>query len=108
MESASVVVTGEGFLDRESFDGKVVGGVLSYAAELGIPALVVAGEVFDDVDVASALAGAAGAAGAGSGGVTVVSLVERFGSDRAMADTAACVTEVVAGYLSAPPVDTAG
>lgn len=108
MESASLVVTGEGFLDHESFDGKVVGGVLSYAAELGIPALVVAGEVFDDVDVASALPGAAGSAGAGSAGVTVVSLVERFGSDRAMADTAACVIEVVAGYLSAPPMDTAG
>jgi glycerate kinase len=106
MESADLVVTGEGFVDRESFDGKVVGGVLSYAAELGVPALVVAGEVFDDVEVASALAGASGSGsghGSGSGrGVTVVSLVERFGAERAMADTAVCVTEVVAHYLAAP------
>ena len=91
METADLVVTGEGFVDPESFDGKVVGGVLSYAAELGLPALVIAGEVFDDAAVADALAGA---------GVTVVSLVERFGTSRSMADTAACVTEVVADYLA--------
>jgi glycerate 2-kinase len=95
METADLVVTGEGFVDRESFDGKVVGGVLSYAAELGIAVLVIAGEVFDDGEVAVALSNA----GAGAG-VTVVSLVERFGAERAMADTAACVTEVVASHLA--------
>jgi glycerate 2-kinase len=103
METADLVVTGEGFVDRESFDGKVVGGVLSYAAERGVAVLVIAGEVFDDGDVAAALSTAAAAAGApadAGAGVTVVSLVERFGAERAMADTTACVTEVVAGHLA--------
>ena len=48
------------------------------AAELGVPVLVVAGEVFDGVD----------------GRVDAVSLVERFGRERAFADTLACITEV--------------
>jgi glycerate 2-kinase len=94
LETADLVVTGEGFIDRESFDGKVVGGVLGYAAELGLPALVVAGEVFDDAEVT------AGLAGGGNAPVSVVSLVERFGDERARRDTAACITEVVAQYLS--------
>jgi glycerate 2-kinase len=93
LESADLVVTGEGFVDRESFDGKVVGGVLGYATELGRPTLVVAGEVFDDAEVAAALSG-------GEAGVTVVSLVERFGDERARQDTAACITEVVADHLA--------
>jgi len=90
----------------------VVGGVLSYAAELGVASLVIAGEVFDDGDVADALAsagagaGVAGGAGAGvagvGGGVTVVSLVERFGVERAMTDTTAGVAEVVADHLVTP------
>ena len=31
VEAADLVVTGEGFLDDESFDGKVVGGVVELA-----------------------------------------------------------------------------
>ena len=80
MEGADLVVTGEGFLDEQSFDGKVVGGVAGLAAEVGVPLLVVAGEVFDGVD----------------GRVDAVSLVERFGRDRALSDTLVCITEVVA------------
>ena len=47
MEGGDLVVTGEGFLDEQSFDGKVVGGVVTLAAALGVPVLVVAGEVMD-------------------------------------------------------------
>ena len=50
MEDADLVVTGEGHLDGESFDGKVVGGVTSLAAELGVPCLVVVGSVDPDLD----------------------------------------------------------
>jgi len=104
LETADLVVTGEGFVDRESFDGKVVGGVLAYAAELGIPALVVAGQVFDDDEVAGALgSGGDGPSGSGGATVTVVSLAERFGMERATTDTAACITEVVAAHLAAMP-----
>lgn len=43
---ASLVVTGEGRLDRTSLEGKVVGGVLEWAAELGVPhRAVIAGQV---------------------------------------------------------------
>lgn len=82
-ENVDLVVTGEGFVDRSSFEGKVVGGVVDLAGEVGVPVLVVAGEVFDDVDAR----------------IQVVSLVERFGRDRAMTDVLTCVAEVVAGHL---------
>ncbi len=36
-EDAELVVTGEGRLDASSFAGKVVGGVLEWVAELGVP-----------------------------------------------------------------------
>jgi glycerate kinase len=84
MEEADLVVTGEGFLDEQSFEGKVVGGVVGAAEELGVPVLVVAGQVFDEV----------------ADRVPSVSLVDRFGDDRARADTCACVEEVVAERLA--------
>lgn len=93
LEGADLVVTGEGFVDRESFDGKVVGGVLGLAAELGVPALVVAGQVFDDTEVADLLGGTGAP-------VTVVSLVERYGVGRATGDTAGCITEVVTDHVT--------
>ena len=84
LEGADLVVTGEGFIDAQSFDGKVVGGVAELAAEVGVPVLAVAGEVFDDV----------------SDRVESISLVERFGRERAMAETVACVEEAVLGRLA--------
>jgi glycerate 2-kinase len=47
---ADLVVTGEGFLDAESFDGKVVGGVSELATHLGVPVVAVVGEAFDGAD----------------------------------------------------------
>ena len=47
LEAADLVVTGEGFLDAESFDGKVVGGVAEMAGHLGVPVVAVVGEAFD-------------------------------------------------------------
>jgi glycerate kinase len=86
VEGADLVVTGEGFLDEQSFRGKVVGGVVELAEELEVPALVVVGRVYDDVPALP--------------NVTLVSLVERFGEDRALHDTAACITEAVAAELA--------
>jgi glycerate kinase len=83
LERAQLVVTGEGFLDRESFSGKVVGGIASLARELSLPALAVAGEVFDEVEDR----------------VPTISLVRRFGEERALRDTAACIEEAVAEHL---------
>ena len=68
MEHADLVITGEGFIDAESFDGKVVGGVVGLAAALGIPVLAIAGRCFDGVDER----------------VDAVALVDRFGEERSM------------------------
>jgi glycerate kinase len=83
LEASDLVVTGEGFVDDQSFDGKVVGGVVELAAELGVPVLVVAGEVMDPLPA----------------GVTAVSLTERFGGERSRLDAVGCVEEVVADHL---------
>ena len=88
MENADLVITGEGFVDEQSFAGKAVGGVVEMASDLGRPAAVVAGEVFATVESPA----------------TFVSLVERFGRDRAMQDTLACVEEAVAALLPTLPV----
>ena len=80
IEGADLVVTGEGFVDAQSFDGKVVGGVAELSAEIGVPVLVVAGEVFDGVDQR----------------LDALSLVERYGRERAMAEPLPCITEIVA------------
>lgn len=85
MQGADLVVTGEGFVDQESFEGKVVGGVLSYAEALGLPVLVVAGEVFDGVDDQ----------------LDAVSLVERFGRERALGETLECLRSVAADRAGA-------
>ena len=84
LQGADLVVTGEGFLDEQSFEGKVVGGVAELAAEAGVPVLAVVGEMFD---------------GCGDR-IQAVSLVERFGPERSHHDTLRCVTEIVAEHLA--------
>ncbi len=51
IEGADLVVTGEGLLDAQSFEGKSVGGVTDLAAEFGVPVVVIAGDVDGDHDV---------------------------------------------------------
>jgi glycerate kinase len=85
LEGADLVITGEGFLDEQSFDGKVVGGVVDRAAAAGVPVLVIAGEVYDDA----------------AERVEAVSLVERFGEERAKGDPLGCIAEVVSARFSA-------
>lgn len=81
IEGADLVVTGEGVLDEESFDGKAVGGVVALARELDVPVLVVAGDAVGDHPVEHH------------------TLLERFGPVVARADTAGCVTAVVGEAL---------
>jgi glycerate kinase len=87
IEGADLVITGEGQLDGPSFDGKVVGGVLDVARRNNVPVVVVAGRVAEGVEAP----------------VPVVSLVERFGAERAVRDTVACVAEAVAEVLAGLP-----
>jgi len=83
LEGADLVVTGEGFVDEQSFQGKVVGGVLELAELNGVAPLVIAGEILTPVPAPA----------------RAVGLVERFGRERAMTDTVACVREVVRDEL---------
>ena len=48
VESADLVVTGEGKLDAASFEGKVVGGVVDAARAAEVDAAVIAGQATDD------------------------------------------------------------
>jgi glycerate kinase len=83
VRSADAVITGEGKLDAESFNGKVVGGVVHLAARHHVPVLVVAGMVDDEV----------------AGRVASTSLLTEFGADASWGDPLGCVTEATAQWL---------
>lgn len=85
VEGADLVVTGEGFLDAQSFEGKVVGGVADLALAAGVTVVAIAGAIYDGVESR----------------IEAVSLVERFGEERAMTATTTCIEEVVRDLLSA-------
>jgi len=88
IEQADLVITGEGRLDAESFDGKVVGGVAEMAAETGTRLLVVAGSI--DESAAGHDLGVDGAA---------ISLVESFGEQAALANPASRCAEAIIATL---------
>lgn len=86
VEGADLVITAEGFLDDQSFEGKVVGGVTELALANDVPVLAVVGEVLEGVRVPD--------------GLEVVSLVATFGEARAWTETAACIEQVVRSRLA--------
>lgn len=85
IEQADLVITGEGFLDAESFEGKVVGGVADFARECGVPVLAVVGQEFDEA----------------AARIDAVALVDRFGEERAFTDPLGCIEAVVTERLHA-------
>jgi glycerate kinase len=86
---ADLVVTGEGYLDPQSFEGKVVGGVVELAAAAGVPVLAVVGDVDDQIhDLA-----------ARNGSVEVTSLVRTYGRERAWHDPLGCIQSSVEAVL---------
>ncbi|HEU5476680.1 MAG TPA: glycerate kinase [Gaiellaceae bacterium] len=85
LAEADLVVTAEGRLDATSFGGKVVGRVLARAASAGVEALVLAGDVAPESPI------------------DAVSLVERYGPERALSEPADCLAELVATVLAARP-----
>jgi glycerate 2-kinase len=93
LKPADLVVTGEGYLDPPSFAGKVVGGLAAIVAGR-CPILCVVGDF--DADL-----GQPGRSGPVPAGLEVVSLVQRFGPDRARKETIDLVAQVVAERLSA-------
>lgn len=61
LDDVDLIVTGEGKTDAASFDGKVVGGVLEWAAELGIEhRAVIAGQITDEAREELSVLGARG------------------------------------------------
>lgn len=84
VDGVDLVISGEGYLDASSFEGKVVGGVAAHAAALAVPLFVVAGSVAPEV----------------AARVDAVSLVEVFGEERALGDTLSCVAEAVSAWLA--------
>jgi glycerate kinase len=81
--AADVVVTGEGFLDPESFEGKVVGGVAELAQRAGRALVAVVGDVLEGYHSP----------------IPVCSLVEQAGRARAFGDTLATLEEVARSAL---------
>ncbi|TVR27238.1 MAG: glycerate kinase [Ilumatobacter sp.] len=84
VRGAQLVITGEGYLDQQSFAGKVVGGVAEMAAAYDVPVLVVAGDA--DADARTRL--------------PTITLVDRFGLERAMREPMWCIEQVVRDHLS--------
>ncbi|HUE58921.1 MAG TPA: glycerate kinase, partial [Acidimicrobiales bacterium] len=88
IEGADLVLTGEGYLDEESFNGKAVGGVVELAEELGVPVVVVAGAADEDLPATTQVR------------AEVRTLTRTFGEARALADTAGAVSDLVADVLA--------
>ena len=88
LDAADLVITGEGYLDAQSLEGKVVGGVCALATQRGLRVVVVAGDA--DADARRLL-----------GDTPVVSLVDEFGA-RAFAEPRWCIEHAVRRVLESP------
>ena len=75
LSDVDVVITGEGFMDSESFAGKVVGSMAELASEWKIQIAAICGEIHPDVRSL----------------IKSVSLVETFGRDEAFARPLHCI-----------------
>lgn len=86
LEGADLVITGEGRLDDESFNGKVVGGVRKWAHDVGVPVLAVVGQVAEGTVIPDDL--------------DVVALADVVGLDRAMVDPFGPLEDIVRRRLA--------
>ena len=81
LERADLVITGEGLLDAQSFEGKSVGGVVELAREVGVAAVVIAGDA------------------EGAPPAEYRTLVGAFGEERAWGDPLGCLARLTAEVL---------
>ncbi|MEO5899489.1 MAG: glycerate kinase [Ilumatobacteraceae bacterium] len=81
--AADIVVTGEGFLDEQSFEGKVVGGVQELAMAAGKAVGAVVGDVAQDV----------------ADRIEHVALAAEYGLDRAMKEPLWCIERAAATLI---------
>lgn len=80
---ADLVITGEGFLDEQSFDGKVIGGVQAMCAEVGRSVAAVVGDIAPEVE----------------GRITARSIARDHGLERAMREPLWCIEHSAALLL---------
>ena len=88
VRTADMVITGEGFLDATSFDGKVVGGVLDYCIDANVPVRAVVGDIDPSLDTGML------------GDMLVTSLVQMFGIGDAMEWPLRCIEDAARASLS--------
>ncbi|HZY07852.1 MAG TPA: glycerate kinase [Ilumatobacteraceae bacterium] len=81
--AADIVITGEGYLDEQSFEGKVVGGVQEMAAEAGKPVGAIVGDAAPEV----------------ASRIEHISLVDDYGNDKAMNEPLWCIERAAAAML---------
>lgn len=84
--AADLVITGEGFLDDQSFDGKVVGSVAEMCTELGKPVAAIVGDALPEVRHL----------------IRHRTLVEMFGEERAMREPLWCIEHAAIDLLREP------
>ena len=91
LQGADLVITGEGQLDDTSLDGKVIGGLESLTAELGIPLVAIVGAA--DPDLVKEL----------KGRIEVMVLSDLYGTNLAMSQPKHCIgwaaTDVVKRFI---------
>jgi glycerate kinase len=83
LTDADLVITGEGHLDAQSFEGKVVGGMAELATEHGVPIAAIVGIADDDVRER----------------LPTWSIAEQFGEERALREPLWCVEQVAGEIL---------
>jgi glycerate kinase len=81
--AAQLVITGEGHLDEQSFEGKVVGGVQAMCAAAGKPVVAIVGDCAPEV----------------AGRIEHRSLVAEFGAERAMREPLWCIERAAAALV---------
>jgi glycerate kinase len=84
INNCDMVITGEGFLDEESFNGKVVGGVQQLAMKAGKPVFVICGDAQSDQ----------------RSRIEAISLVESYGQEAAMEQTLTCIEKAAREILA--------
>jgi glycerate 2-kinase len=82
-----VVITGEGYLDQQSFEGKVVGGMQALARSAGVPVGALVGDAEEVV----------------IDGIEHISLVAEFGREKAFAESLWCIERATPRLLDRLP-----
>ena len=79
-----LIITGEGYLDNESFDGKVVGGVQQLAQQFNKPVVVICGGA--DVDAQQR--------------IDSFSLIQHFGESESFSQPLMCIEKAAAAIVA--------